>query len=95
MAQATQSGRAAAVDALSVATGAVIEVAKIVQGGARFALATRRIRKAILEIPRWVPWVILGALGLGLLTGFLVGRGRRPAAVAPAADPPPEPPTPD
>ncbi len=89
---ADMSSTASLVSALSAAAEAITEVASMAKDSAVIADTAKRARASIIEEPRSLLWLILGAIGLGIVVGFLFGRrGRNGFAEADFAPPVAEP----
>ena len=71
------SSTAGLVSALSTAADAITEVAYLAKDTAVIADTAKRAQASIVEVPCSLLWLLLGAVGLGLVVGFLVGRRGR------------------
>lgn len=72
----------ALVSVLTTAATVATQVARIVKATETTAGVARRARDRMMKNQQIVPGMVLGALGLGFILGFAIGRGRKRAGMS-------------
>ena len=80
----------ALVSVLTTAATVATQVARMVKATETTAGVARRARDRMMKNQQIVPGMVLGALGLGFILGFAIGRGRKRAAMSELAPETPE-----
>ncbi len=72
----------ALVSVLTTAATVATQVARMVKATETTAGVARRARDRMMKNQQIVPGMVLGALGLGFILGFAIGRGRKKAGMS-------------
>jgi hypothetical protein len=72
----------ALVSVLTTAATVATQVARMVKATETTAGVARRARDRMMKNQQIVPGMVLGALGLGFILGFAIGRGRKRARMS-------------